>query len=212
MNKATEHLTPWTSGDSHTSLDSAYDLDKGGIDPLPVANAPPHGPVDTEFGTTRPGPAQVNTPIPTHEITPPLQFSEEEEDDEPTPLPTIAPDQSPDQTDDETSSYPQIYPDDASLYDDEFFANYDPEAPFNISTDQIVIVQHFHNLDDVHTKSMENHKRYAEAHGYKYRPDTTQYIEMERNWNARTLNKAYAILGAMIKEIQEGEQGAKWML
>lgn len=87
-----------------------------------------------------------------------------------------------------------------------------PNQTLPTPSPQIIIVQHAHGNDSIQTKSLANHKRYAKAHGYKYHAEWTQYIGGKHNWNAKTLNKAYTIMGVMLRELALGEQGAEWML
>lgn len=76
----------------------------------------------------------------------------------------------------------------------------------------VMIVQHFHLHEEMQMRSMRNHHKYAEAHGYPYFADNTSYVPLERTWKQKSVNKLYSQLRVMLNELAKGKDRVEWIL
>jgi hypothetical protein len=81
---------------------------------------------------------------------------------------------------------------------------------------RMLIVQHYLQntaYDDLKDASLLGHARYAEMHGYRYKSDSTAYVDEDAYWGERTLNKIYALTRAIEEELarKEDEQ-VEWAM
>ena len=80
----------------------------------------------------------------------------------------------------------------------------------------IMILQHFSYHDpklmSLSLSSMISHQRYAQAHGYLYRADESNYVPSKWSPRRRSMNKIYALLNAVLDELSKGDDGVGWIM
>ena len=81
----------------------------------------------------------------------------------------------------------------------------------------IMILQHHCQCYDEHITelarhSVEQHARYAAAHGYAHRVSLAQYIPREGWSGTQYMNKAYLALQVVLEELEKGDDGVQWVM
>lgn len=81
----------------------------------------------------------------------------------------------------------------------------------------ILIFQHFAFNDErvykLQNESIASHERYSKYWGYKYIRSFDQYVTMEGvTTRQRQMNKLYALLEVVLREVTIGEKGAEWIM
>jgi len=91
------------------------------------------------------------------------------------------------------------------------------ETPLSGTHHPIMILQHHCQCYDEHITelarhSVEQHARYAAAHGYAHRVSTAQYIPREGWGGTQCMNKAYLALQVVLEELEKGDDGVQWVM